>query len=334
MNVRGNLPPKAAPLLTALTAGLALVVIAPCTAQTAWKPDKVIEFVVGSSPGGGNDATARLMQKIWRDNKWQDNVNVVNKPGAGGALAYTYVSQHAGDGHFIAVVRKALLTNEILGRSPLNYREMTPLAVVANEPTALAVRANSPVKGIKDLVVRFKANPQSITTSVGSTFGATSHLLLSQVAKIAGADPRRIKVVTFRGSNDSVINLLGGHIDLMGSSVDAMVPHHKEGTMRIIGISSAQRATSLPDVPTLKDQGYDVVMGNWTAIMGPKGLTPAQVAYWENLLERTFNHPDWKSMLEAGALEADFRKSQATREMLKKDFETERALLTELGMVK
>lgn len=318
----------------ALLAVIGAVLGAPCAAQTEWKPGKPVEFVVGSSPGGGNDKTARLMQKIWRENKWLDLVNVVNKPGGGGALAYTYVSQQAGDAHYIVVVRKALLTNHILGRSPLQYTELTPLAVMANEPNAMAVRADSPIRDLKDLVATFKADSQSITTSVGSTRGGPSHMMVVQMAKFAGADLRQLKVVTFNGSAESVTNLLGGHIQMISSSVDALVPHHKSGAMRILGVATPQRAAVLPNVPTFREQGYDVIVGNWTAIMGPKGLNPAQVAYWEDLLERTFNHPAWKSMLDADALEHDFRKSQPAREMLVKDYESERRMLTELGMAK
>jgi putative tricarboxylic transport membrane protein len=303
-------------------------------AQPAWKPGKPVEFVVGSSPGGGNDKTARLMQKIWRESKWLDPVNVVNKPGGGGALAYTYVSQQAGDGHYIVVTRKAVLTNYILGRSPLQYTDLTPLATVANEPNAFAVRADSPIRDLKDLVATLKADPQSITTSVGSTRGGPSHMMIVQMAKFAGTDLRQLKVVTFNGSAESVTNLLGGHIQMISSSVDALVPHQKSGTMRILGIATAQRTAALPGVPTFRDQGYDVIVGNWTAIMGPKGLNAAQVAYWESLLERTFNHPSWKGMLDAEALEHDFRRSQATREMMVKDYESERRMLTELGMAK
>ena len=89
----------------------------------------------------------------------------------------------------------------------------------------------------------------------------------------------------------------------------------------------------LADIRTV-GEAYDIVAGNWTAIMGPKGLAPAQIAYWEDLLERTFKHPAWQGMLEADALEADFRKSQPMRELLARDEELERRMLAELGMVK
>jgi len=323
--------------VTSFPALLAFVLMAatlPCAAQTAWKPDKPVEFVVLSAPGGGNDRTARLMQKIWRESRWLENVIVLNKPGGGGALAYTYVSQHSGDGHYIGVVRKGVLTNHILGRSTLHYTELTPLAVMANEPNAMAVRADSPLKTARDLAEQLKTEPQAVTTSVGSTRGGPSHMIMVQLARLGGGDARKLKIVTFSGSAESITNLLGGHIQVISSSVDALVPHHKSGAMRILGIATARRSGSLPAVPTFREQGYDIVAGNWTAIMGPKGLAPAQIAYWEDLLERTFKHPAWQGMLEADALEADFRKSQPMRELLARDEELERRMLAELGMVK
>lgn len=302
--------------------------------QSEWKPARPIEFVVGSGPGGGNDRTARLMQRIWRESKWLDQVNVLNRPGGGGALAYTLVSQQTGDAHYIVVARKAVLTNHILGRSPLHHTALTPLAVVANEPNAVAVRADSQLRGLKDLAEMLRTDPQAITTSVGSTRGGPSHMAVVQIAKIAGADLRKLKVVTFNGSAESVTNLLGGHIQLMSSSVDALVPHQRSGAMRILGVATGARAPALPNVPTFREQGFDTVIGNWTAIMGPQGLTPAQIAYWEDLLERTFKHAMWQAMLDADALEHDFRRAQATRELLARDYESERKLLNELGMVK
>jgi putative tricarboxylic transport membrane protein len=311
------------------------ILFAPqCAAQTAWKPDKTVEFVVGSTAGGGNDRTARTMQKIWQNNRWLENTVVVNKVGGGGAIAYAYTSQHPGDGHYVAVARMALLTNHILGRSPINYTDMTPLALMGNEPTAFAVRADSPLKTVKDLVARWQADPQSVSISVGSTRGSTTHFVLALVAKAAGVDPRKLKVITFGGGADSVTNLLGGHIDMMSQSIDNAVPHYKTGTMRIIGISTATRSAGLPAVPTLKEQGYDVVLGGWTAIMGPPGLAPAQVAFWEGMLERTARDAEWRRQLDADSLEWEFMKSQPTRDYLKQEYDLARGLLVDLGMTK
>jgi putative tricarboxylic transport membrane protein len=147
-------------------------------------------------------------------------------------------------------------------------------------------------------------------------------------------DPRKLKTITFGGSADSLTNLLGGHIDMVSLALDNVVTHHRAGTLRIIGVASASRLPSLPDVPTVREQGVDVVQGGWTLIVAPKGLSPAQTAYWENLLERTANHPAWKKSIEDDNGLWLFMKSQPTREFLKKEYDTDRALLVELGMVK
>jgi putative tricarboxylic transport membrane protein len=315
-------------------AALACVFASQCAAQAPWKPDKAVEIIVGSTPGGGNDKTARMLQRIWQDGKWLDHVVVVNKVGGGGALAYAYTNQHAPDAHYLVVARMGFLTNHILGRSAINYTDVTPLAVMGSEPTVFAVRADSPIRSVKDLVERLKTDPQSVSVSLGSTRGSTTHFVLAQVAKLAGVDPRRLKVVTFGGGAESVTNLLGGHIDMMSQSVDNAVAHHKSGAMRIIAISTAKRSAGLPDVPTLKEQGFDVVMGGWVALAGPKGLTPAQVAYWEGTLQRTASHEQWKRYLAEGSLEAEFLPSQASRDYLRREYETARGLLAELGMIK
>ena len=274
------------------------------------------------------------MLRIWQESKWLDNATVVNKVGGGGALAYTYVSQVPGDGQRIAVARTGLLTNHIRGLTPLSHADMTALAMIADEPMSLAVRADSPMKAAGDLIARWKTDPQSVSISLGSSRGSTTHFLVALIAKAGGVDPRRIKTLTFGGGADSVINLLGGHIDLVSLAVGNIVAHHRAGTLRMIGVASAQRLPSLPDVPTIREQGIDVVQGGWTVIMGPRGLSPAQVAYWENLLERTVNHPIWKKYLAEDSAEFLFIKAQQTREFLRREYEVDHALLVELGMAK
>jgi putative tricarboxylic transport membrane protein len=320
--------------IAALVAAPLGLVAPTAAAQAPWKPEKTVEIAVGSSPGGGNDRTARILQRIWQDSKWLENVVVVNKVGGGGAVAYAYTSQHPGDAHYLAVARLGFLTNHILGRSAVNYTDMTPLALMGSEPTAFAVRADSPIRTVADLVERLKADPQSVSISLGSTRGSTTHFALARVAKLAGIDARRLKVLTFGGSAQSVTNVMGGHVDMMSASVDAVVPHHKSGKLRIIGVATAERSAEIPDVPTLKEQGYDVVIGGWLALIGPGGLTPAQVAYWEGLLERTANDARWKRYLGDGSVEWHFLPSQPTRDYLKREYETAHALLTELGLKK
>jgi putative tricarboxylic transport membrane protein len=325
--------PRAQTVFGAIALVIAVCAATHAGAQTAWKPDRTVEVVVFAAPGGGNDKSARMMHKIWQETKLLDAV-ITNKVGGGGSLAYTYVSQKAGDAHHIAIAQAGLVTNHITGRSPLHYNDLTPLSFVGSEPVALAVRADSPYKTLKDFVEQLRKDPASLSISVGSTRGAINHFTVARLAKAAGIDPRQLKILVFGGGAESVTNLLGGHIDAMVQAVNNAIPHHKAGKMRILGLSTPRRSPGIPDAPTIREQGYDVVMEGWTIFVGPKGMSPAQVAYWENIFQKTVQHDHWKSYLESNAWEWGYRNAQETLAYLNKDYEQSRALLVELGMAK
>lgn len=317
----------------ALAAMGALAAHVSATAHAQWKPERAVEVVVFAAPGGGNDKSARVMHKIWSENKMLEAV-VTNKVGGGGSLAYAYVGQKSADPHFVAIAQAGLVTNHITGRSPIHYSDLTPLAFVGNEPVGLAVRADSPYRNLKEFADQLKKDPQSLAISVGSTRGAINHFTMALLAKATAVDPTKLKILVFGGGAESVVNLLGGHIDAMAQAINNPIPHYKAGKMRILAISTPKRSPGLPDVPTFREQGFDVVMEGWTVFMGPKGLTPAQVAYWEELFSRTVQHPEWKKYLEFNAWEWGYRNSRDTLEYLKKDYDVSKALLTELGMAK
>jgi putative tricarboxylic transport membrane protein len=124
-------------------------------AQPTWQPQRPVEIVVGSGPGGGNDRNARILQKLLHDNKWLHNVTVINKVGGGGALSYTYVNGPANDAHYLVFVRQGFLSNHILGRSAIGLDDMTPLATLNSEASALVVRAGTTaLKSIADVMTR------------------------------------------------------------------------------------------------------------------------------------------------------------------------------------
>jgi putative tricarboxylic transport membrane protein len=301
-------------------------------AQAAWKPEKPVEIVVGSAAGGGNDKTARVIQKIWTETKMLDGV-VTNKVGGGGAIAYTYVSQK-NDPHFIGVAQAGLITNHITGRSPLDLSAVTPLSYVGSESVALIVRADSPYKDLKQFLEQLKKDPASLSIAVGSTLGGTNHFGIALLAKSAGIDPKKLKLLVFGGGAESTTNLLGGHINAMSQLANNAIPYHKAGSMRILCITTAKRSSTIPDVPTCSEQGHNVVMEGWTILVGPKNLAPAQVAAWEKIIQKSTQHEDWKKYLEANSWNADYKNARETSAYLKKDYEQTKTLLVELGLAK
>ncbi|MBM3374390.1 MAG: tripartite tricarboxylate transporter substrate binding protein, partial [Betaproteobacteria bacterium] len=259
----------------------ALLVQTPAEAQ-GWKPEKPIEIVVPTTPGGGIDRTARLLQKIIQEEKLAPvPVTVINKPGGGGALSLVYLNQHPGDGHMVAINSPNLIANDINGRSPVKFREVTPLANLFSEYTVVAVRADSPLKRGQDFIDRLRKDPQSLAVSTPTTLGSVNHMSFALVAKAAGIDPRKLKAVVVGSGGDAVTALLGGHIDAHTGTPSSVVRMVQAGQIRVIGVLAPKRLSGpYADTPTWSEQGFKAVMDTWRGVIGPRGMTPAQIAWW------------------------------------------------------
>jgi putative tricarboxylic transport membrane protein len=302
-------------------------------AQDAWRPEKNVEIIVPTAAGGGNDKTARVLQKIWQEAGLQ--TTVANRTGGGGAVAYSYLNQRTADPHYLAIAQAGLFTNNITGKSPIQYTDFTVLANLGIEPSAIAVRTESPIKSGRDLFDRLKQDPASVSISIGSTAGGTSHMALGRAYKAMGGDPRKLKTVAFTGSSEAVTAVLGGHIDAMISAINNVVPHVKAGKMRAVAVTSTNRLTGdFAAVPTLRELGMDVAGYGWTVVLAPKGLTPPQVRFWEDAIAKAAQTGEWKAYLAANHwIYTVQRSSEATR-YLAGEHELARRALADLGMAK
>jgi putative tricarboxylic transport membrane protein len=317
--------------------GLALAAAAgACAAQGAWSPQKNVEIVVGSAPGGSNDKTARQVEKILLENKLVNaSLTVVNKTGAGGGIALNYLAQHPGDGHYLIVFTPSMLTNHITGQSRVNHADFTPIASLFNDYIVFAVNAASVVKTGNDLIERLKKDPQSLTVGFATALGSHNHIAIGLLMKSIGGNPRALKAVAYKGSSEAITNLLGGHIDLVTTAAGNVAGHVAAGKLRVVGVAAPQRFPgALAEIPTWKEQNVNLVFGGWRAIMGPKGLTPAQVAYWEGVLRRATEAPEWKDGIQKNYWFDDFVTSAQFRKDVDKDYADMKAILVELGLAK
>jgi putative tricarboxylic transport membrane protein len=308
----------------------------PLAAQTvSWKPEKNVEIIVGSGAGGGIDGTARLLQRIWQTtNALPVTTTVINRPGGGGAISWVYVNQHPGDGHFVNVSPTNLITNRITGSHALNHTDVTALAMLFNEYASLAVRSDSQIKTAKDLVARLRTAPESVAIGLPSV-GNVFHLGVARIMRLAGGDPRKLKVVVFKSPAESLAALLGGHIDLVPTAPANVISHVKSGTVHLVGLTSPTRLTGdLANVPTLREQGIDAVVTNWRAVVGPKGMTAAQVAYWDGIFAQTLRHEDWTRDIVRNLRDGNFLLSADTAKFFVAQNEEFRQALTDIGLAK
>jgi putative tricarboxylic transport membrane protein len=322
--------------ITTVVACASLVLASGTASAAAWAPTKPIEIVVPTTPGGGIDRTARTLQRIFQDSGLvKVPVTVVNKPGGGGAVSLAYLNQHAGDAHYVAINSPNLVANDINGRSPVKYRDVTPLANLFSEYTIVAVRADSPIKTGRDFVDRLRKDPGSVAVSTPTTLGSVNHMSFALVARAAGVDVKKLRAVVLGSGGDAVTALLGGHIDAHTGTPSSVVRMVEAGKIRVIGILAPRRIGGpYATTPTWTEQGYPAVMDTWRGVIGPKDLTAEQVAYWDGVLAKATATPIWKDTLEQNVWEGNYLDSARTRKLFESDDAEYRSILGELGMIR
>ena len=317
--------------------GLATMLGVGVPAQSAeWKPTKRIEVVVPNAPGGGNDRLVRLVFKIAQEQKLiEPIVNVVHKPGAGVVMGLTYLNQFAGDGHHIAIVSSTFLGDYVSGRSAISPTDITPIAQLFAEYVAFAVKPDSPLKSAKEVMARLTADVTSLSTAISGGPGNHNHIALSMVARAAGADAKKLKVVVFSSGADAMTAALGGHVDMVVAPAASVLPHVQAGRLRFVALAAPRRLEgAFASVPVWKELGADAVTSNWRAMVGPRGLPQPQIDYWEQVFARVVESEDWKKMIERDGVTAEFLRSARLRDELKADYAELRAVMGALGLVK
>ena len=301
----------------------------------AWKPDKPVEIIATNAPGGGSDRIIRIMLNVMQERKdFTVPVSINNKPGGGSAVAYAYLNQHAGDGHYVVLGSKALLTNNISGRGP-SYTEMTPVAHLFGEYVCVTVRPDSPLKSGRDLVERIRKDPTALSFGIATSLGGANHQGVAAALKAAGTDVKTLRNVIFQSGGAASTAMLGGHIDVVPISAAFGASLLRNGQVRMLAVGSPNRLGGiLADTPTWREQGYDAVVSNWRTIIGPKGMTQGQVTFWEDALRRFTESAEWKKELEANFWTSEFMNRAETMKYLERDHAALKVFLTDLGLAR
>lgn len=253
-------------------AAVALAALAPVQAQT-W-PDKPIKLIVSFAPGGVHDTLARVLQPPLTESLGQPIV-IENRPGAGGNIAAEAVAKSAPDGYTFLVASEAIATNEYLYGSMAYdpYRDLAPVAKLADYPMALIVNPSVPASNVKELLALAAAKPGSL--SYGSAgIGTSGHLageLLNSVEKVS------IVHVPYKGGAPALADLVAGRIQVMFLSVSLSAPQAKQGKVRVLALTGDKRSDKLPEVPTTAEQGFPGVQALLFSSLLAPAATPAPV---------------------------------------------------------
>lgn len=316
--------------------GVGLFALSLSVHAQGWSPQRNVEIVVGSAPGGSNDKTARAVERALVDKKLvPTSITVVNRPGGGSSIAFTYVSQKQGDPHTLLVGTTALLTNHITGRSKIHHGDFTPIASLFNDYVVFAVNANSSIKDGKDLIARLKKDPQSVAIGFATALGSHNHIAAGLLMKSIGGSAKDLKAVAYKGSAEAITNLLGSHIDLVTTAAGNAAPHVANGNMRVVAVAGPRRfGGTLANVPTWNELGVKLVYGGFRGIVGPKGLGQPQVAFWEGALRKATEAPEWQADLDKNYWSNDFLTGKEFRKDLDETYDAMKSVLVDLGLAK
>lgn len=313
------------------------IIIATCAAALAaapawaqFKPTKPVEFIVHTGPGGGADVLARFIaQVIEKENLAPVRFQVNNRDGGGGLRAMAYVAEKKGDTHAIAVFTGNWLTNPLTrAEAKFTVKDMTPVVRLVLEPALVAVKADAPFKTLKDFIEAAKKAPGTMKQSGGS-ITSRDNVVRQLLMHDTGAN---WAYISFPGGGERIAALLGGHVNMMVIEPQEAGEHIKSGGMRVIAQVSDKRLAGYPNIPTIKEAGYDIPnVPQVRGILMPPGVAPDVVAYYEDLFLRLSKTASWRKYLEEQQFEDGFQKSVELAKFFDTYTDQMRKILIEAG---
>jgi tripartite-type tricarboxylate transporter receptor subunit TctC len=276
-------------------AGLAAALAAP--GALAQYPDRPITMVVPFPPGGVADITARPVAAAM-GTYLKQNVIVENKAGAGGGVGMQHVARSKPDGYTVLLALSSISiipeADKVLGRDPMyQLAQLVPIARFTADPTVLAVRADAPWKNVGELVEAAKKDPGSIPYGSSGNYG-TMHVPMEMFSAAAGT---KLLHVPFTGAGPAVVALLGGQVQALSTGPSSIMGHLKGGKVRVLATWGESRHPALPDVPTLKELGYDAQFSQWTGLFVPAGTPEPVIAKLREAARAAIDDPAFKAAL-------------------------------------
>jgi putative tricarboxylic transport membrane protein len=309
-------------------AALAATGALPITARASSN----LKMMIPANPGGGWDTTGRALGKALQEAGVASAVTFENKGGAAGAIGLAqFVNASKGDGNALMVMGAVMLGGIITGKPPVSITAATPVARLTSEYNVFVVPAASPFKTMKDVVEALKKDPGSVKWGGGSR-GSTEHIAAAMLAREVGVDPAKINYVAFRGGGEATAAILGNNVSVGGSGYSEFQQYIEAGKMRAIAVTSATRVKGI-DVPTMKEQGFNVEIGNWRGVYAAPGITDAQRKALVEMVVKATKTKAWTDALEKNNWTPALLTGKEFEDFVDRDFASLRATMVKAGMV-
>ncbi|MGD9945228.1 MAG: Bug family tripartite tricarboxylate transporter substrate binding protein [Burkholderiaceae bacterium] len=302
----------------------------------AWKPDQVVEFVVPGGAGGALDQAGRAMKQYFDDNRLGAKGMIVsNKPGGSGKVAFDQLRQRSGDPTVLSANTHGYIASYLTGNlDVLPHRAFTTVAVLQDEFLVLAVRTDSPLKRLGDAMEALRRNPQSLSIAVATSVGNHIHVGTAKALKAAGVDITKLVVAPFKSSAESMVALMGGHIDLVAATTPNAITPLQGGKIRLLTVSADKPlGGAFAGVPTWREAGVDTEFSSALGIVAPAALTGDQVEFWESTCRTMVQSDLWKQLAERNQSRPRFLSASAATRFYEQETNSMRDIVRELGLL-
>ncbi len=301
--------------------------LAPARAQAIG----TLKMMIPANPGGGWDQTGRNLAAAMQAAKVVQSVQFENKGGAAGTPGLAqFINTAKGDPNALMVGGMVMVGGIVLNKSPVDLSMVTPIARLTSEYLVVVVPASSPHKSMADLVKAFKADPGKVAWNGGSA-GGSDHILIGLIARAVGVEPSKINYIASKGGGDQVANIVGGHVTAGVAGLGEFAEHIKGGRMRALAVSAPGK---LDGISSLKEQGIDVVLGNWRGVFGAPGITTAQRDALIGAVKTATESAAWKETLAKMGWESVFISGDEYKKFVEEDTKRIRGILESLGLTK
>jgi putative tricarboxylic transport membrane protein len=310
---------------------LLLLGASPVVFAQGFKPSRPVEVVVHTGPGGGSDLLARAAAlMIEKEKLLPVRMQVVNKTGGGAAVAAAYLAEKKGDPYTIGFFTGVWLTSPLTSaEAKVSLRDLTPVARLVLEPAVIAVKADAPYKTLGDFVAAAKQNPGQLKQSGGS-ITSRDNVVRQQLQKSSGA---RWAFISFPGGGERMAALLGGHVNMMVIEPAEVGEHVRAGNIRVLAQVSDKRLSGFPNVPTLREAGFDVAaVPQVRGVVAPPGIPKENVAYWEDVFRKLTQTDSWRKFLNDNQFEDGYQNAAELTKFYDEFTDRMRGILQEAGV--
>lgn len=292
-----------------------------------------IKITAPAAPGGGWDGASRSLQQVMMATGAAKSVQVVNVPGAGGTVGLAqFVNNAKGDGNQLMVMGITMVGAILTSKSAVGLDAVTPIARLTGDSLVVVVPANSPYKTIKDLGAALKSDTSKVVWAGGSAGGA-DHILAGLIAKATGGDASKLNYVPFSGGGEALAEMLGGRVAAGISGYNEFESQIKAGKLRALAISSDARMAGV-DVPTIKEQGFDVELTNWRGVVAAPGITAVQKSALVAAVDKAVKSNEWANVRKARGWDDAYMDADKFTAFLKADQTRVKDVLVTIGLVK